>query len=373
MAVYVLGQCRVWLVDLLTEQLLYCFRIEMSRWMLLTLRWKDTQTDSSGRSTHREWSGFHEAWHSHWWLDMVIWLSWRFTGPNMIPLETPKQKDVFLRMLESLAPHRFLAGLLIYNCQISKPCYQSCITVRGCWEPYKCTCYIYIYLYIHIVLGYTQGSWVLPISLCSWICDCIEVDMCKYVLYIYKCIYLVSLFIMILDYPIIIINCTSSLSDPLLQIDIYDYCGCQHLCIVSHVSSKFLLTQMFVPADWQTAKNHITRSYLFMYVNIYKCGNMVVSKNTWMVHEGFNPQIALFLLLLDVCFKVIFLIVFYDLCIKNSPNITGVMLPCFFTKETWWMGVGIGEHYASGLTWFCWGWRLGMVTVPVSTQKSKVT
>lgn len=59
-----------------------------------------------------------------------------------------------------------------------------------------------------------------------------------------------------------------------------------------YISSKFLLTQMFVPADWQTAKNHITRSYLFMYVNIYKCGNMVVSKTTWMVHEGFNPQIA---------------------------------------------------------------------------------
>lgn len=37
MAVYmVLGQCRVWFVDLLTEQFLYGFRIEMSRWMLLT-------------------------------------------------------------------------------------------------------------------------------------------------------------------------------------------------------------------------------------------------------------------------------------------------------------------------------------------------
>ena len=187
MAVYVLGQCRVWFVDLLTEQFLYCFQIEMSRWMLLTSRWKDTPTDSSSRSTHREWSGFHEAWHGHGWLDMVIWLSWRFTGPNMIPLETPKRKDVFLRMLQSLAPHRFLARLLIYNCQISKPCYQSCITVTGCWEPYKCTCYIYIYLYIHIVLGYTQGSWVLPISLCSWICHYIEFDMCKYV-YINVCI-----------------------------------------------------------------------------------------------------------------------------------------------------------------------------------------
>ena len=204
---------------------------------------------------------------------------------------------------------------------------------------------LYIYLYIHIVLGYTQGSWILPISLCSWICHCIEVDMCKYV-YIYKCIYLVSLFIMILDYPIIIINCTSSLSDLLLQIDIYDYCGCQHLCIVSHVSSKFLLTQMFVPADWQTAKNHITRSYLFMYVNIYKCGNMVVSKKHLNGSWRFQPTNSAYFLLLDVC-------------------ITGAIFIVFVTKETWWMGVGIGEHYAS------WLGRLGMVTVPVSTPKVK--
>lgn len=161
------------------EQFLYGFQIEMSRWMLLTWGERIPRLIQAAEALTGSDPGSTKLDMEKWWLDMVIWLSWRFTGPNMIPLETPKQKDVFFRMLESLAPHRFLARLLIYNCQISEPCYQSCITVTGCWEPYKCTCYIY--LYIHIVLGYTQGSWILPISLCSWICHCIEVDMCKYV------------------------------------------------------------------------------------------------------------------------------------------------------------------------------------------------
>lgn len=81
---------------------------------------------------------------------------------------------------------------------------------------------------------------------------------------------------------------------------------------------------------------------------------MVVSKNTWMVHEGFNPQIARTFCCLMFVFEVIFLIVFDDLCIKNSPNITGAIFIVFSPRKP-----GGWESALVSITllgWGGWGW-----------------